>query len=222
MKKLFPIILTLAIIICGCGLKDVVGPISGTSSSDSYQPVSTGSTWTYNNQVLGIADYTSTIKMTGATTTINGNKYYAYNMTSAQLGAATGYYAQGGNMYRSRGTSLQAGVTVDMLYLDNNKAVGTTWTDKINDSGTVNGVPGRFVGKILEKNISKTIGGHTFNNVIHVTLDLQYDYAQGGGFETVMTYDYYVAKGVGLIEMDASLLGNVFSRENIVTYDIKY
>jgi PBP1b-binding outer membrane lipoprotein LpoB len=46
MKKLKPIaIITLALFLNSCGLKEVVGPnAEGTTNSDSYQPVTKNST----------------------------------------------------------------------------------------------------------------------------------------------------------------------------------
>lgn len=207
----------------GCTLKDVITPtVSGTSSSDSYQPITSGSTWTYTYQIIGGTTETMSLKMTGGTSTFNGRKYYNYAATSTIPGGSdTGYYYQGGNMYRARGTSQQAGATIDMLYLDNTKPVGGTWIDKINDTGTVNGISGRFVGTIVDKGITRTVGGKTFNDVIHINLDLQYDYGLGNGFDSTGFYDYYVAKGVGLIELDFSVFGIEVTKETITSYNIK-
>jgi len=43
------------------------------------------------------------------------------------------------------------------------------------------------------------------NNVIHSTILLQYYH--GSGYQTNATYEYHVAKNVGVIEIDSSVSG---------------
>src|SRR5437763_1497490 len=72
---------------------------------------------------------------------------------------------------------------------------------------------------IMEKGISRSINGRTFNDVIHTKVEVQYDY--GTGFQTFVTYDFYLAKGVGLIESDSNTLDSFFETETLFEYTIK-
>lgn len=220
MKSLILIIaVTFVSVSTGCGFKEVITPVSGKSASDSYQPTTKGSTWKYSVQLVGVDPVEQTITMTGGSTLINGKTYYEATSVSKTLGSSTGYFYSDGSVYSTRASSIAAGVTLDMQYLDLSKSVGAYWTSKVNDSGYVNGIPGQFRGTIAEKGITKTIGGKSFTDVIHTTIDLQYDY--GSGFETFMTYEYYLAKGVGLIELDTTAFGFDSTKETILTYDVK-
>jgi hypothetical protein len=178
------------------------GVTLGKSSSDSYQPNTKGSFWTY------ISDFPSTytIKqvMTGTTKSINGNTYYQYNETSSVAGTAEGNFSHVNNIYKLRGNTVVAGITVEFLYLDDAIAIGKTWTVPVTDNGMLNGIPAQIIGKVVEKGITKTVLNKTYTNVIHTNLELQYDMS---GFSTVAVYDLYIAKGVGIIETDTDLLG---------------
>lgn len=220
-KKQALLIFILGAIWSSCGLKEAIGPVSGTSSSDSYQPTTSGSTWKYDNQIIGIGDEDVTIKITGATAIFNNKTYYAATSTTKSTGTSTGYFYTDGTIYNTRTMVAQIGSSVELQYLDISKSTGGTWTNKVNDSGYINGISGRFLGTMAEKGISKTIGGKTFTNVIHTTIELQYDYGLGAGFETVITYQYYLAKGVGLIEIDSNVYGIDAGKETIVSYDVK-
>jgi hypothetical protein len=80
------------------------------------------------------------------------------------------------------------------------------------------GVSGQFVGKIMERNITRTVNGKVFNNVIHSQVELQYDY--GSGFTTTIVYDNYVAQNIGIIEIDSNGLG-ITGVETLLAYSIK-
>lgn len=221
----FALILLLTVT-TGCGIKEVIPPpssntnVSGVSSSNSYQPVSEGSTWVYNNSVIGGTTVQSTIKMTGGTTKFAGKTYYNASSISTGQAASNGYFYNDSNVYIVRSSSSAApGLVVNMEYLDTRLPVGGTWTTPATDGGIINGVPAQMVGTIMETGINKTIGNKTFNNVIHTQIDLQYDY--GSGFQSFMLYDYYVAKGVGMIEQDSKSFGIDVNKQTIVSYTVK-
>lgn len=192
----------------GISLEELYGKTginSGTATGDTYQPVSSGSYWKYT-ATTGTTIGHSVTTMNGLTATFNGKTYYANNNTSDQYaGSQISYFGIDNHNYRVRSTTLVYGITVDMIYLNDELSVGSTWTAKITDDGFVNGVPGRIVGKILETGISRSVSGKTFNNVIHTQVSLQYDYGIGKGFESAGTYDFFVAKNVGVIETDTNL-----------------
>jgi len=222
MKKLLLIsLLAVIAFLPACNKAGIIGPgvTSVASLSNSYQPTTSGSVWKYVNMVTGKPDELITVKAVGTTFNINNRVYYTVTSASSLNGTATNYYFTNGVFYTIRGASLVSGATSEFQYLDNSFTVGTKWTVSVNDAGFINGVPGRFVGSTIEKDVTKTIGENTFTNVIHTTVNLEFDY--GEGFVTTATYDYYVAKGVGMVEVDTSVAGSVVSTETITSYDVK-
>ncbi|WP_146166542.1 hypothetical protein ABZR88_09915 [Mucilaginibacter yixingensis] len=190
------------------------------SNADTYQPVTKGSTWTYAVALSG-QNYSTTGTMTGDRTIFNGKTYYNIAATATLQGAASGtsYFYSSQHVYANRGTSIVANVTVEMPYLIDTVAVGHTWKAQVNDSGVINGTQGRFVGTMVERNIAKTVAGKSYSNVMHTQIDLQYNVQ--GTFQSFGTYDYYIAKGVGVIELDASAFGMTISNEVLTSYSIK-
>ncbi len=216
MKKILStLILGSAMLIAGCSKKNNPGP---SASADTYLPISSGSTWTYNDVVNGNTSQL-TITMTGGTSVINGKTYYAGTSASVTRGTSTGYFYSANHSYSFRASSATAGITIELQMGNDEQNVGYSWTTTPTDNGSVNGVPAKTVNTIKEKNITKTVNGKTFNSVIHTQVDLQYDL--GAGYQSVATYDIYLAKGVGMIENDTSVSGSAYEVETITGYTIK-
>jgi hypothetical protein len=216
MKKLIPIaIVTLALLLNGCGLKEVIGPnVDVTTNSDSYQPVTKNSTWKYNIQVAGttVVDQ-ATITMTGETRTTNSVVFFkAVENTSTD--SSVGYFAHNGASYLSHSDD----DGYDVPYLDDVKAVGDTFKLSIVDPNAGAGVQAQYVLTILEKGATKTINGKIFKNIIHTRSELQYN--SGSGYQTVDMSEYYVAKGIGLVEIDGYLGNVVIVKQTITSYTI--
>lgn len=193
-KTLSLLFIALIVGMVGCKLDPPVFP-DGTPRSDSYQPVTKGTYWKYNADVAGVP-LTQTTTMTGATETINGKLYYTANTVTGPQ-SENSYYYHGGGKYTFRGTSLMNGITLEFVYLVDNITVGQKWTAPVTDDGTVNTFPAQLVGEIMEVGITKVVSGKTFTNVVHTKLQLQYNIS--GAMETWVTYEFYTAKGVGLI-----------------------
>ena len=187
------------------------------TNSDSYQPVTKNTYWKYSGVIAGSTE-TETQTMTGDTAIFNNKTYYAVNVTSTVAGNSTEYYYHGDDNYTMRSTS-NGGFTIEYLYLKDNYEIGKTWTSPITDDGTLNSVSAQIVGKIVEQGITKTISGKKFTGVVHTQLLVQYDL--GSGFETVQTLDYYIAKGIGIVEADSSSPSGVLSTSAITDYSIK-
>ena len=187
------------------------------SGNNSYQPVSKGSYWKYN--VTGPSGTSeSIVTMTGYQIKIEGRGYYQYTTTIAGIVASpgTGYF------YAENGVVMSATVPADggSLFLKENAAVGETWISRTS-SGPTAGVitsfpiaePYSIVVKLIEKGVSRTVAGRTFKNVIHTQHSLQLNSGA-----TTQLEDYYIAKGVGMIEAK-STDGTVGSM--LVDYAIK-
>lgn len=216
MKKLIPITITAAaLFLSACGLKDVVGPnAGGTTNSDSYQPVTKGSTWTYSVSAIGNTTPNSiTLTMTGDVKTFNNVNFYKAAATSSD-GTSEGYFGQKGSLYLTH----DASDGTEEPYLDDSKAVGSSYTvdqpDPYNPGATI-----RSIGTILEKGITKTINSKTFKNVIHTRVET--NYTDGTNTLSTDVTEYYIARGVGMVQIDAYLLGQKVVSQTITGYSIK-
>jgi hypothetical protein len=185
------------------------------TTSGTYQPVTSGSYWIYKNVQNGTTDTVKT-SLDGNTQDVNGTTFYEGSTLYYSSGISTmGYLSNSNHIYIDRSTT---GVTVNLYYLNDTTAVGHSWTAAINETGSVNGVPGQVVGTIVQKGISKVVNGKTYTNVIHSSMLLQYDF--GSGFATSATYDFYAALNVGIIEIDSQTTG-LTSVETLMSYQIK-
>jgi len=206
------------LLITGCKL-DKPDYANFFAVTNNYQPVTKGSYWTYEENASGDLD-TSTTTMTGYSTAINNRTYYRARTVYRSDTSATdsGYYSNEGHIYTTLGQS--EGEPLETYYLNDTTAVNGTWIAKVNSSGTLGGKAARFAGQIVEKNLSKTVNNQSFINVIHTRVYLQYDNGTGAGFTTAITFDYFIAKGIGIIEEDAS--GTDFTTvRTILDYSIK-
>ena len=213
-NKLLMLIIGGAMLAAGCS-KSKNNP---SPPSDSYLPVTSGNTWTYNDVVNGSTSQL-TITMTGATTAFNGKSYYNSTSVSTTKGTSTGYFYAANHAFAVRATSAAAGLTIELQMGNDAQIAGYTWTTTPSDNGTINGVPAKTVNTIKEVNVTKVVNGKTFTNVIHTQVDLQYNL--GTGFQSVAVYDFYLAKGVGMIETDTSVSGAPYELETITGYTVK-
>jgi hypothetical protein len=209
--------LLLLIVVCfcifGCKKEKTEGP-----ALNDYLPVTNGSFWKYSYGSDGGSTDTLTITMTGGTTKINGKTYYNATSTYRQ-GFSDGYFYAGNHFYATRTVALGSNVAMEFQLLNDTASVGYHWITSPTDDGKVSGIPAQTINTIMEKGISRVINGRTFNDVIHTRVELQY--SSGAGFQTYITYDFYLAKGVGLIENDANTLDSFFEKETLFDYTIK-
>jgi hypothetical protein len=188
-------------------------------SADSYFPVTAGSTWRYLDFTQSGTEDTLTIKMTGVKTTINGKTYYNATSSSTETGTGTDYFYAANHIYANRALNSYAGTTVELKLFNDTASVGNSLISSPTDNGLVDSVPSRTVNTIIAKNLTKTVGGKTFTNVVHTEVDFQYDYSEG--YSTGFVYDFYLAKGIGMIESQLTILGSVYEEEVILDYSIK-
>ncbi len=189
-------------------------------TADGYQPTTKGSTWTYHQVYTPGPTMDETMTMTGDHTTINGKTYYAATDKTDSLSGTT-YFYHGNDSYSIRSTIIGFGNTVEYLYLKDNIAAGQTWTAPVTDDGKLAGFPAQIIGKVLNSDTTMTLSGNTFKNVSHSQLLLQYNIT--GAFETYQVIDFYVAKNVGIIEIDtdAGQPNNQKSHETLTSYKVQ-
>ncbi len=198
------LVLIVLIILIGYGCKKNsyetdIATLAEVDTTKGYAPAVSGSYIKYR-AVSGTIIDTITNTLTGSTTTINAKLFNVASIYSIAHGLSTAYYANISHTYTLRTAS--AGTTLEILYLIDNVPAGSTWTAPLTDLGTIGGAQVQLIGKLTEKNISRTVSNLIFNNVIRTTIQLQYN--TGLAFTTYATYEYYIAKGVGIIEVDAS------------------
>ena len=222
MNKIVLIIFSIAVIyFTGCK-KD--SPISKNSPtlSDNYWPVTTGSTWTYSEKDANDNNiYSNTIKLLGDTSMINGKPYY--NITVTAPATATpifGYLREDSHLYKLREVAKAGDIALEYQILIDTAAAGYTWTATTNETGNYAGVPSRVISKIVEKGITKTINGKTFDKVIHTQTQLQF-LSQGTTYNDAEMHDFYFAKGIGMIEDIESNQGTVLYTRDLSDYTIK-
>lgn len=189
------------------------------ATANSYQPVSKDSYWEYQTVTNGTVD-TIITTMTGYSSIINGRTCYEATTIyrSGSTPVQTSEFSHDNHKFSQ--LTAAANDTVDMYYFNDTTAVNGTWIAKANNSGYIGSNTARLAGQIVETNLSKVVNGQTFVNVIHTKVYLQFDDGSGTGYLTVASYDYFIAKGIGIIEVDSSTSGSS-TTQTIVNYSIK-
>lgn len=190
-------------------------PIDSIPENQSYLPLTQGTFWVYKDSATAVTD----------TATVLNDELIQDSITfkKVQLGNTSGigfsYYGVLGHNYYLRGE--QMGISVTLQVLNDSLAAGSSWT---NDMGTISGVPVRGKGTIIEKDITYTVQGTTYQNVIHSQYVLSYKFL--GTYLNFATYDFYFAKGIGIVKMQSSIADNTgsiskVSSEDLIGYTIK-
>lgn len=191
----------------------------GSNTQGSFHPTSVGSWWKYKDSATGSI---STSTIVNRTKTINGILYTAMIGENA-VQRDTGWIASPQPNYYMyiKGISPNTGASYDVTfhYLNDTASVGYKWQYM---AGQGNGFTAYIQTIIVERNISMTVGGKSFNNVIHTRLIWSYDIL--GTVMEFVSYDYFIAKGVGVIKVRAegtNIFSGVKSCSDLVDYSIK-
>lgn len=171
---------------------------NNSNPSDSYLPLTTGSTWTY----VGVRAYTLTIL---GDTTYNGKSWKILN-NSASVGV--GFVRKDGTIYTQISPS---GSPVAGEFIGLNEAPGSTWAWDISAGGVTN----HYAYTNQAQGLTHTVLGKDYSNVIQV--HLVYTASLNGTVVQSATGDYYYAKGIGMIDADLGSLGS----SQLSSYSIK-
>ena len=217
MKKLLYLTAVAALLFSGCknDPPDYTGfEGAATLNSENYQPVSKGTYWKFASSGTGQDPDSSLTTMQGTAAVFNG-KIYQSATTKAKSDATPGsvYFLHEGNSYYEK--EVTNGDTTDVLYLKTGVGLGGTW-DALYGSA---GADSKSTGKLLEKDISRTVFNKTYNDVMHTSVTVQSNDGTGNPV-TVLVIDFYIAKGVGIIETNANLLGTIVS-SRLYEYSVK-
>jgi hypothetical protein len=190
------------------------------STDGTYQPMSANSYWKYRQS--GTFTGESTLTATGKKKTVNGIDYYIFNGSGVGGGEAL-FGIKDHNYYQlAQGVAPNgASFDINFLYLNDTASVGYTWQHQ---AGQGNGFTAHTPGTIVEKGITMTVEGKTYKDVIHTRMEIQYDMPVFGSI-TFATYDYYIAKNIGVIKADSEgdpiLTNNAKTASNLFEYSIK-
>jgi hypothetical protein len=184
--------------------KDAADPAPAPTVEQDYMPTTAKSTWTYG----GSSPYILTV--TGATKVINGKTFYEMETKD---GATTrkSYLLKDNGVYTGIGLVPISG-SLEITILKDKAPVGESWEQ----ISTINGVDTKIKLVIVEKDLSKTVEGKTYKNVIHVKMETTMSF-MGEEIDLGLTSHFYFAKGVGLILSD---LGDQ-AQAPLLTYDVK-
>jgi hypothetical protein len=226
-KAVLAILAFLTIGYMGC--KQESYKIIPPSLSDSYFPETTGSTWKYRDStfgektdivpIYGVKIDTLTFTINGATTDFNNDVCYNADVISKLNGASTAYFYSFKHLHSIRESIPPFGLT-NLHCLVDSASVGYSWATSPTASTLLNGNPAQTINTIEEKNITKVINGKTFTNVIHASVNYQIN-INNTGWRNIAFYDFYLAKGVGVIEKDTYVYGNLNGTRTIIDYTIK-
>jgi len=129
-------------------------------------------------------------------TLVNTRTYHVFNLSTG----SSQYLALTGNDYYQY-DSLPAGLgstNFEQLYLKDNVAIGTSWSQSSNVIVQGVPVPVTLTYKISEKGISRIVNSVTYNDVIHVSITISSSLIPSASL--ISSIDSYYANKYGLIE----------------------
>ncbi len=202
MKKVTLLLLVLVAISSSCK-KDGSNPAPTTT--EKYMNYAAGSEWnieTVNDASTSPVTVNYKLTATDRDSSINSKAYHVYTNS---IGANEYYYNTGNDYYNYRVLSPGlGGGSAEILYLKDNAAVGTEWSQTF--PVTISGVPisATFTNRIEEKGSTKTVNGVEYKDVIKVKTTLQ---ITGIPFATTINQDIYkyYAPNVGPITERTSI-----------------
>lgn len=182
--------------------------LSGTGTSGDYFPTTAGSNWAslYEGGAAGDSSYTVS---TGQTLNVGANTYnifgyadykYLYDDTLYYRKNGTGLYYQyfpaSSNYF-----GFDTPTAVEFVMLNENLTAEAPFTTT-SVSGTINqiAVTGKIDGTITAKNVTVTLSGQTFTNVIKVQSTLSSVVL--GVTTKVGIIEQWFAKGIGIIKYE--------------------
>ena len=190
-------LLTLGIFLAGaCKKKSEPGP------TGDFQPMTSGSSWTY--AVTGTSSGSFTVTATDRDTSVNSRTFRVFTNTAGP----NKYYNKTGSDYPrfSRLAELN-NQSVELLYLKDNLNKGQSWVEvksanvPITGLGTVP-VTARFTFTVTEKGISRTVNGTAFTDVLQITAVPEFSAVVSSVPVTIPStsnLQYFYARRVGLI-----------------------
>jgi hypothetical protein len=192
-------------------------PITDTTTANvSYMPITEGTYWVYKDS--GLSNSYDTTTILAEDTVMNGITFTKVHTVSAIADTFGFYGIKDHNYYLN---AEESGITVTMLVLNDTMSVGNSW---VYDMGTINNVPARGTGTIVEKLNAFTVQGETYPDVIHSRYVIALNFF--GNYIDFATYDFYFAKGKGLIKLKSTVVDtgsgiDLTLTQDLIDYNIK-
>jgi hypothetical protein len=226
-KNILIVLAFLAIAYAGCKDNAITPP--PPSPPNSYFPETIGSNWKYRDSIygeptdtvhiFGVRVDTVTYTMNGATTNFNNDICYNVDVVSKLNGHSIAYFHVDKHVNALMESAVPYGLTNLQLLIDT-ASVGHTWGFSPTNNGVLNNSPVKAISTIVEKDTSKMVNGITYPNVMHTSINLQIN-VNGAGFHNIASYDFYLAKGFGLIEKDVKFYGLLNETKTLLNYNVK-
>jgi len=194
-KKFFYLLFLFFGLLSACTKESSKIPNQGSKAN--YQPTTAGSVWNY--RVTGTSNYIYTLKAEERDSIINNKPYRVFSNNKDPYEY---YYKTGGDYYRYARPPEFNFQPVDMLYIRDYLAAGQEWLEvesiKVPVGGIDVSVNAEVTVKIEEKDISYTVNGVTYNNVIHLSVKPEFK-ALLIPIGNTSDIHYYYADNIGLI-----------------------
>lgn len=170
-----------------------------TNTCETYFPLTTGSTWTYE-EPAGIE--VSTI--TSPDTILLGNTFKRITQSISGDVSNSFYREENGNVYAflDLSTNQAANGKVFINPLRSNAAVGDEWRDTI----VINNSTERLEYEMMQKNISYQVDTFYFSNVEHVQYTVRLDLSPILLDQLVQITDVWYAECVGVVQTKSQFL----------------
>jgi hypothetical protein len=204
MKRFNYLLVSCLLLVSACSKNDEPVLVSAESTKNSYLPLTAGSKWQYTGS------YNYSVEITGNQKTIEGKPHFETKTTNG-TNISTGYARIESGVYYNRGFVPQIGQDLELVILKDNVAIGTQWEKSLN----VNAIPTTYRFTIDGLNLSHTVLAKNYTKVIRVKMETFITYS--GSTINFSTQYLYYAYGIGLIQTDSDLLGEV----NLSSYTIK-
>ncbi|MEO6837762.1 MAG: hypothetical protein ABI185_05200 [Ginsengibacter sp.] len=186
-------------IISSCSKKDST---TNPTPTVTYINSNSGSSWTYNEVDSSTAtpkNSNYTVSSTSTDTTINTKKYHIY---SYSYGGSEYLNLSGSDYYQFDSVPGGLGQVIERLYLKDNLAVNSTWSQNFSVSMNVGGIPFSIpvtlANQIRDTGISRMVNGINYTGVIHVSTTISSSSIPAA--DLTSSIDSYYAPNYGLIE----------------------
>lgn len=198
----------------------IITPLVDTS----WQPVSKNSYWKYKASNAA-GDITNLIS-TGSSRVLNGKPFFEFNVEKSGLLQPSAYFSKQDNRYELQNIFTRMDIVNPRVYagfvylVDNNAKTGDTWEYDAGISSI--GQPAKIKGEVQSTNITLTIAGKSYRNVLLTKLQVLYKLDSQSGYENFQSYYFYLARGIGIIKTDALSTGGGPNSFNVTEELIDY
>ena len=192
----------------------------GGSSSGDYWPTAINNEWLMERDGVAL----DPLKIVG-TGNFGGQTYYKFAPQSGSgtstSGTVTNWLNKNNGVYKLKTDDINVNAGgfsgtqtgYEFIILKDNIAVGQSWSGTYTSTTTYTGIPSitlttNYTGTILAKNVTATVDGETYNDVIKVSL--VQNASMAGAPATVVNTEYWFAKNVGVIKSISNDAGNSY------------